>query len=339
MTPQRLAISQGSPARAASEHSRSAAWPGHAPFAPRVAALIDVNACPPPRLRAIAARLAGRPAGIIGTAVEARRATSFGVNVSSSFLPPLGALVLSGAALGRAFGRLPSDGSLLTVGLRAHEAARLLGVSPAFGSRAAALDDVLPEPIDSLARDELRAEWGVAADERICILLASPAASCDARMALDIAGRTSMLGHPVVLVVHPSSPGAAAAERLASAAGGAWRLAFDTRVDDPELVASAADVAIAIDLRIGRGGPDLHGRSAGVSAMARAFARGITAMIPDGDSWGARLAARAGIPVVVASNTPAASLQGMFPPEQIFDPRRPNVAAVAIHTILSAASR
>ena len=34
----------------------------------RMAALIDVNACAPPRLRAIAARLAGRPAGIIGTA-------------------------------------------------------------------------------------------------------------------------------------------------------------------------------------------------------------------------------------------------------------------------------
>lgn len=335
MTLPRTATSDGAPAHAA--HSNGMSVPPR--FAPRVAALIDVNACAPPRLRAIAARLAGRPAGIIGTADEARRAASFGVNVSSSFLPPLGAMVLSGSALNRAFGRLPSDGSLLTVGLRAHEAARLLGAPPAFGTRAAVLDDTLPDPIDSLPRDELRASWGVAADERVCILLASPAASCDARMALDIAGRTSMLGHPVVLVVHPSSPGAARAERLASAAGGAWRLAFDARVDDPELLASAADVAIAIDLRIGRGGPGESGRSAGVSAIALAFARGITAMIPDGDSWGARLAARAGIPVVVARNTPAASIEGMFPAERIFDPRRPNVAAVAIHTIVSAASR
>ena len=324
MIPQRTAIS-GSASAAA--------------VRPRMAALIDVNACAPPRLRSIAARLAGRPAGIIGTAAEARRAASFGVNVGSSCLPPLGAMVLAGSALRRAFGRLPSDGSLLTFGLRAHESARLLGVSPAFGTRAVALDDALPDPIDPLPRDELRAAWGVDASERVCILLASPAASCDARMALDIAGRTSMLGHPVVLVVHPSSPGAARAERLASAAGGAWRLAFDARVDDPELLASAADVAIAIDLRIGRGGPGATGRDSGISAFALAFARGITAMIPDGDSWGVRLATRAGIPVVVASNTPAASMTDMVPAERVFDPRRPNVAAVALHTILSAASR
>ncbi len=255
MIPQRTAISGSA---------------GTAVVRPRMAALIDVNACAPPRLRSIAARLAGRPAGIIGTAAEARRAASFGVNVGSSCLPPLGAMVLSGSALRLAFGRLPSDGSLLTFGLRAHEAARLLGVSPAFGTRAAALDDALPDPIDPLPRDELRAAWGVDASERVCILLASPAASCDARMALDIAGRTSMLGHPVVLVVHPSSPGAARAERLASAAGGAWRLAFDARVDDPELLASAADVAIAIDLRIGRGGPGATGRDSGISAFALA---------------------------------------------------------------------
>ena len=98
-------------------------------------------------------------------------------------------------------------------------------------------------------------------------------------------------------------------------------------------------MAIAIDLRIGRGGPGATGRDSGISAFALAFARGITAMIPDGDSWGARLATRAGIPVVVASNTPAASMTDMVPAERIFDPRRPNVAAVALHTILSAASR
>ena len=285
---------------------------------PGAAAFVDVRACARPRLRALAASLAGRPVAVIGTAAEAGHAAGAGLSVLRSFQPPLGRVSLSGSALrlagfgGRRFG------AVLALGTRAEEAVRSLGMRPD------AMPEVLPPPLAPLRRDALREEWGVRAGEAACLLLASPPAACDARVALDIAGRAAILGRPVVLVVHPDSANAAQAEQLARSAGNAWRIAFDERAEEPELLAAAVDAAIAIDRRppLGTTGTPTHG----VAAAFAAFARGVRAPAVAGDPIAVRLAVRAGVPVVSCGTAG----DEFVPPDCRIDPRRPNSAARAL---------
>jgi len=302
-----------------------------APVRVAMAALVDVRACSAPRLRAIAEECGGRPVGVIGTFQEAKRAASMGVVVGAFMAPPLGSMALASGAMAAAFGRLPIDGSLRVHGPRAEDAARLARV------RTAKATDALPAPVAPLARDAVRAEWGIDDAVRVCLLVAGPAGSCDARRALDVAGRTAMIGGPVVLVVHPGAPGAKRAVALSTAEGGAWQLVLDERAEEPELLAAAADAAMVIDMRVPLEAPRRALR--GVAGLLGAFARGEQPMIPPGDAIGARLAVRAGLPLVVAEATAAAAVPGLVPAECMFDPRRPNVAARALQAILSAAPR
>lgn len=282
------------------------------------AAFVDARACSRPRLRALAAVLAGRPAAVIGTGADAARASDAGIAVLRSFQPPLGRVALSGSALrlagfgGRRFG------AVLAVGPRAEEAARALGMRPE------AMPDVLPGALASLRRGPLQEEWGVRAGEAACMLVASPPAACDARLALDIAGRAAILGRPIVLVVHPDAAGAEQAGQLARAAGGAWRIAFDERAEEPELLAAAVDAAIAIDRRPPPG--SIAAPAHGLSAAFAAFARGMRAPAVAGDPIAVRIALRAGLPVVSCGTAGDA-----FVPEPCrIDPRRPNAAARAL---------
>ena len=282
------------------------------------AAFVEPGACARPRLRALAEVLAGRPVAVIGTGADAARAVDAGLAVLRSFQPPLGRVGLSGSALrlagfgGRRFG------AVIALGPRAEEAARALGMRPE------AMPDALPAALAPLGRAALHEEWGVRAGEAACMLIASPPAACDARLALDIAGRAAILGRPIVLVVHPDAANAAQAEQLARAAGGAWRIAFDERAEEPELLAEGVAAAIGIDRRppLGSTGTPAHG----LAAAFAAFARGVRAPAVAGDPIAVRIALRAGLPVVSCGTAGDA-----FVPEPCrIDPRRPNAAARAL---------
>lgn len=282
------------------------------------AAFVDVRACARPRLRALAEVLAGRPVAIIGTGADAARAVDAGLSVLRSFQPPLGRVSLSGSALRRAGFGGRRFGAVMALGPRAEEAVRVLGMRPE------AMPDALPSalrPVDPVA---LREAWGLRSGEAACLLIASPPAACDARVALDMAGRAAILGRPVVLVVHPDSANAAQAEQLARAAGGAWRIAFDERVEEPEWVAGAVDVAIAVDRRAPLGATELPTR--GLAATFAAFVRGVRAPAVAGDPIAVRLAVRAGLPVVSCGTAG----DEFVPGECRIDPRRPNAVARAL---------
>ena len=184
---------------------------------------------------------------------------------------------------------------------------------------------------DLLPRTALRESWGVRDGECVVLLVASPAAACDARAALDVVGRTAIAGGPVALVVHPSAGELPRAQALAAAEDGAWRLVLDERAEEPELLSGAVDAALVVERRMG---PVPAAR--GASGFLAAFVRGGAAPHVLGDALGARLAVRAGIPTVVAAGTAAASVVA---PECVFDPRRPNVGARLLQAIRSAASR
>jgi len=290
------------------------------------AAFVDVRACARPRLRALAASLGGRPVAVIGTAADAERAVDAGLAVLRSFQPPLGNVSLSGSALrqagfgGRRFGAVPA------LGPRAVDAVRALGMRPEPAG------DALPRPLAPLGRAELRKAWGVAAHESACVLLASPAASCDARAALDVTGRAAILGRPIVLVLHPDAGNLALAGRLSGAAGGAWRIAFDERVEEPELLAHAADAALAVERRAPLDSVGAPVR--GIAAAFAAFARGLPSPKVPGDPIGVQLAVRAGLAVVSCGSAG----EGFVPESCRFDPRRPNAAARELRARIDGAS-
>lgn len=293
-----------------------------------LAALVEPRACSAPRLRALAAALAGAPAGVIGTEPDAQRAREAGIAVRRSLAPALGSLAVAGRAVRQAFPTVARGSRVAVAGARAADAARALGAEP-FG-----LPDGEPAPAGPLAREPLREAWGAGPGVAACLLVASPAPAADAHAALDVAGRAAILGGPIVLVVHPDSGYVDRALQLARAAGGAWRIALDGRADDPELLALAVDAALSIDLRRPDGDRPLHG----LAARAAAFARGCAPQAAEGDCLGARLALRAGVPLLAASCA-AAARSGAVPPDRSFELRRPNEGARLLHAILSAASR
>lgn len=290
-----------------------------------VAAIVDPRACSSPLLRRLAAVLAGRGATVIGSTADAHRAAAAGIRVVGCCAPPLGSVALAGSALRDALGGPRQFGTVLVAGARAAEAAR------AAGLRAEPLPEELPAPLAPLPRAELRAAWGVADGESACVLLANPGPACDARAALDIAGRTALLGGPVVLVVHPNSGNMAHARRLASAAGGAWRLAVDARADEPECLARAADAFLAVGMRA----PADAERAAprGLAAVMSFLSRGGRPDPAAPEPAGIRLALRAGAAVVAAEGTPGSEAVAA---ERRFDPRRPNVAARALRLAFDA---
>ena len=321
MTPAIANPSRGGALRAGAEARR--------PSSSALAALVDVRACGAPRMRALAERLAGRAVGVIGSGPEADRAARQGLRVVAAFAPPLGSIAMAGGALRRSLGRVPLDGSLVAVGPRARDAAAALGV------RAVAPDDALPAPVAPIARGPLREAWSVREGECACLLLASPAGACDARAALDIVGRTAVAGGPVVLIAHPSSGELLRAQALAAVPDGAWRLVTDERAEEPELLSQAVDAALVVDRRM----PEERAGRGGLAVVMAAFARGGASAHLPGDAMGARLASRAGIPIVAAAGTAAADVDGLIPPERVFEPRRPNLGARALQAIRSAASR
>lgn len=283
-----------------------------------VAAFVDPSACPRPRLRALASVLGGRPVAVIGTAADAERAACAGLAVLRSFQPPLGRVSLSGSALRRAGFGGRRFGTVVAVGARAAEAVRSLGMRPE------SMADALPGPLEPLAAAGLRRDWGLRDGESACLLLASPASACDARAALDVAGRAAILGRPIVLVVHPDAGNAEQAGQLASAAGGAWRIAFDERAEEPELLASGVAAALAFDRRAPIESVGTPSRGA-VAAFA-AFVRGVRPPVEPGDPIAVRLALRAGLPVISCGTAGDA----LVPEDCRFDPRRPSAAARAL---------
>lgn len=267
---------------------------------PAVAAVVDAAGCGPARLRSVAAALGGRGVAVVGTLVDAERAAACGLRVVASCAPPLGAVRLARRALLAAIGGPRPYGTLAAVGPRAEEAVRQAGI------RRDLLRMELPVPLSPLPRDAVRAEWGVSPGDTVCLLVTAPAAAGDARKALDIAGRASYLGGPVVVVAHPGSARIGHADRFANAAGDAWRLVLDERAAEPELLASAADVGLAVRSADG----------------------------PEPDEMAIAVATRAGLPVVAAEDVPGADA---LAPDRRFHPCRPNVAAQRIRA--AAASR
>ncbi len=272
-------------------------------------------------LRALGSQLGGRGAAVIGSVADAHRAAAAGLRVVGCCAPPLGDVSLAGSALRSALRGPRQFGTVTVAGVRALDAARIAGL------RAEPMAELLPDPLAPLCRDELRAAWGVGAGEAACVLLANPAAACDARAALDIAGRTALLGGPVVLVVHPDSGNMAHARRLASAAGGAWRIAVDARADEPELLSAAADAFLAAGMRAPADAVAVPPR--GFAAIMSSLARGARPALAAAESLGIRLALRAGATVIAAEGTPGADAVDA---ERRFDPRRPNVAARALRS-------
>ena len=264
------------------------------------AAIVDAAGCGAPTLRAAAQALQGAPVVVIGTLADAERAAALGLRVASSCAPPLGDVARARRPILEALGGPRRFGPIRAYGARAFEAAR------ACGLRVDAVRDPLPPP---LAPDEVaaaRESWGAGPRDLALLLLAAPPLAGDARLALDIAGRAAMLGGRVVLVVHPGAGAVWHARRFADAARDAWWLATDPRAEEPELLAGAVDVALAL--------PSSPG--------------------PSGDAIGVELAVRAGVPVVASDDAPGAALVG---PASRFDRRRPNVGAQLLRA--AAASR
>lgn len=254
------------------------------------AAIVDVAGCGAPRLRAAAEAMAGRPVAVVGTLAEAERAAEIGLRVVASCAPPLGDVARARRPLLEAIGGPRPMGSAAAFGPRAVAAARLCGV------RVDPATDALPSPLPALDAASVRAGWGAAPADLACVLLACPPAAGDARLALDLAGRAAMLGGRVVLVVHPEAGLVAHARRFADAVGGAWCMVTDGRAEEPELLAAAADLCLAV--------PAVPG--------------------PEGDPLAVRLALRAGMPVVTTDDAPGA---GLVDAALRFDRRRPNVGA------------
>jgi hypothetical protein len=254
------------------------------------AALVDVAGCGSPRLRALALALQGRPVAVLGTRPDAERAALHGLRVTGACAPPLGDPRRARRPLLAALGGPRRLGALIAHGARAVEAARLAGI------RAEPMQGPLPGPLAPLDADALRASWGAGPADLVCLLLASPPAAGDARLALDIAGRAGMIGGRVVLVAHPGAGAVEHARRFADAAGDAWCMVTDERVEEPEWMAAGADAALALPADPG----------------------------PAGDPLCVELALRAGLPVVASADAPGS---GLVDAARRFDRRRPNVAA------------
>lgn len=295
---------------------------------------IDAQAATAPSLRMLAglAAACGLRAVVIGSEADALRASALGVPVRAVVAPPLGAPILARAAIRRAFGPAVRGSAVVAAGPRAAEAARIAGARPVAGG------DELPQPVDPATcptRELLRAAWRIPADGLACLLVASPPGAADARVALDIVGRAAILGRPITLVAHPGARHARRAEGWSGVAGGAWRMVTDERAEDPELLAAGIDAALAMDARVP---VDAGAVAPGpVAAAFAALGRGALRPILRGDATGARLLARAGIPLVVAEGTEAASALAGAPGVRTFDPRRPNLGALALHATLGGA--
>lgn len=256
----------------------------------RPVAIVDAAGCGLPRLRAAAAALAGRPVAVVGTLPDAERAAGCGLRVVACCAPPLGEVARARESLLEAVGGPRPFGTIVAHGERAIAAARLCGI------RTEPARDPPPAPLAALEPGPVRESWGVGPGDLAVALLALPVLAGDARLALDIAARAAMLGGRVVLVVHPDAGAVGHARRFADAAGGAWCMVTDERAEEPELLAAAADAALAVPTDPG----------------------------PSGDDLGVALSLRAGLPVVASLDAPGAALVG---DAFRFDRRRPNVAA------------
>ena len=254
------------------------------------AAIVDVAGCGAPTLRAAAEALQGAPVAVVGTLADAERAAWFGLRVSAACAPPLGDVSRARRPLLEALGGPRRFGPIRAYGSRALDAARACGI------RVDHADDPLPAPLAPADAQAARDSWGAGPGDLALLLLALPPLAGDARLALDIAGRAAMLGGRVVLVAHPGAGAMWHARRFADAAGDAWCLAADERAEEPELLAGAVDVALAV--------PSSPG--------------------PAGDTMGVALALRAGIAVVASEDAPGA---GLVAAGRRFDRRRPNVGA------------
>lgn len=275
--------------------------------------LIDADACAAPRLRAIAAAAAGAPCALIGTGEDAARAASCGISLAAAFAPPAGSMVLGMRALRNALAPLVGRaGTVAAWGARADEAAR------GCGWRREPVAEPLPVPVGADgSRADLRAGWELDDDRPVFLAIASPAAACDSRVALEVAARVAVASRPVALVVHPASARIARTRAWSSIAGAEWRLIVDERADDPERLAPAIDVGVAFDRPAVA--PERGARAArGWARWSADLAHGITREPAPGDACGARVALRAGIPLVVGHSSPAAALLGAAVPECTF---------------------
>ncbi len=275
--------------------------------------LIDADACAAPRLRAIAAASAGAPCALIGTGEDAARAASCGVALAASFAPPAGSMALGMRALRNALSPLVGRaGKVVTWGARADEAAR------GCGWRREAVVEPLPASVSpDGSRAELRAGWELDDDRPVFLAIASPAASCDSRVALEVAARVAVASRPVALVVHPASARIARTRAWSSIAGAEWRLIVDERADDPERRAPAIDIGVAFDRPASALAAGARA-SGGWARWSADLAHGILREPAPGDASGARVALRAGIPLVVGQSSPAAALLGGPVPECAF---------------------
>ncbi|MFM9168782.1 MAG: hypothetical protein ACKOTD_01285, partial [Phycisphaerales bacterium] len=210
-------------------------------------AVAEAGVLSPPRLRALAELACERALRVVvlGTAFDARRAAACGVRVAAAVAPPLGAPVLGRVAIARAIGSAVRGAPVLALGERAVDAVRAAGARPVeLGAWP------LPRPARSLDPAEVRGAWGVQPGDRACLLVASPPRATDARLALDVVGRAAELGRPLTLGAHPDCRHAARAAGWSGVAGGAWRIVLDERADDPELLAGAVDVGLALDAAV-----------------------------------------------------------------------------------------
>jgi hypothetical protein len=271
--------------------------------------LIDSDACAVPRLRAIAAVAGATPCALIGTGEDAARAASCGVALAAAFAPPAGSMALGMRALRNALAPLVGRaGTVVAWGARAEEAAR------GCGWRREPVAEPLPAPVAAEGdRAQLRAGWELDDARPVFLAIASPAASCDSRVVLDVAARVAVLSGPVALVVHPASARIARTQAWSSIAGAEWRLIVDERADDPERLAPAVDIGVAFDRSAAAARAP-----AGWARWSADLARGVVREPAPGDVSGARVALRAGIPLVVGQSSPAAALLGAAVPECVF---------------------
>ena len=292
-------------------------------------AVAEAGVLAPPRLRSLAelVRERGLRVVVLGTAFDARRAAACGVPVAAAVAPPLGAPVLGRAPIARAIGAAVRGAPVLALGGRAVDAVRIAGARPVeLGAWP------LPNPVAPLDAAEVRGAWGVQPGDRACLLVASPPRATDARVALDVVGRAAILGRPVTLVAHPDCRHAARAAGWSGVAGGAWRIVLDERADDPERLAGAVDVGLALDAAVvvdERARPPV-GAARWWAAIPRSALR---APVP-GDAMGAELLVRAGVPMAIAEGTAAARALRGHARVRTFDLRRPNLGALAVHAVL-----
>jgi hypothetical protein len=216
---------------------------------------------------------------------------------------------------------------VLALGERAVDAVRAAGARPVeLGAWP------LPRPAPSLDPAEVRGAWGVQPGDRACLLVASPPRATDARVALDVVGRAAVLGRPITLVAHPDCRHAARAAGWSGVAGGAWRIVLDERADDPELLAGAVDVGLALDAAAVV--DELARPPRGMARWWAAIPRSALRAPVRGDAMGAELLVRAGVPMAIADGTAAAAALRAHPRVRTFDLRRPNLGALAVHAVL-----